>query len=299
VSYSRGELPPALAKDLISHGVDPNKPDPPYIFEGARAGSNFVFSVLGSNDLQQATKGGPLQIDTHSRIVIGRAGQNLYQVGGPELRITTVDADVRNNSAARGNESTYNELTEVFHMGLGSLEERTVVWVDNEFTAKRGVYFPIRGELTVSNDLPAMLRVRRADNNQISELFSYSYPDPPNSLGGFPSRITRFSMTEDGWRPSVELDLLYVQIAKGPLPTEYFAASRFTTTSITFTNFYSNGVSYTVGLSGKVEKNLIPHMKQAREKSTHSTRVVVIFCLATISMIFLWLAATNHKKRNN
>jgi hypothetical protein len=285
----RPAMAPSQLASLAAHGIDLNKLSPPQFFEGARAGNNFFLSaIVNSNDVPKAMVPGPVQIDVISRQVTGRAGTNSYQVGMRELRTTTEgDSETRYNKPARESQSFYEFFNQIVHMGIGGLKEQTAVWVGNEFAVERDGYSPIHGELIISNNLPSVLKISETNAAVPFEIFRYVYPDPPDSLGGFPEKITRFMLVNGEERPAVEYNTLQIQVAKNPLAEDFFAAARFVTTNITFTNSYSKGVSYTMS-DGKVRKNLPPQVILTNAYSSRNARIAIIITFAIVTLVFVF-----------
>jgi len=293
-------MPPAQLAVLAAHGISINTIPPPQFFEGAWAGDNFFISAfVNSNDVPKALEPGPLQIDVISRQITGRAGTNSYQVGMGELRTTTEgDSETHYNKPAGESQSYYVFFSQVVHMGIGGLKDRTVVWVGNEFTAERDGYSPIHGQLIISNNLPSVLKIGGTNTTDPFELFRYVYPDPPDSLGGYPKTITRFMLVNAEKQPAVEYDILQNQLAQHPLAEQNFAAARFVTTNIAFTNVYSKGVSYTES-GGKVKKNIPPELRTMNANLTQRSRILIIICFAIVTLTFVFFSFRSGRTRKS
>jgi len=208
---------------------------------GASAGTNFFKAMLVNGDSAQA------QID-HS-FVVGRGGDICYEFG-----LNSISYGVGSNSFVTGTDMQLISVRQDLDMGLGDVNPASVVWSGNEFGAlnERGLAY--YGELVVSNNRPFILNVRQEKGGPIFKAIEYSYPDPPDRLGGFPAKMTLYSPaynlaghSNGSLKPSNEIVLKSVHLATRHLPVEFFNPDRFKTAAIRYTNIYRDAEIFIPG----------------------------------------------------
>jgi len=213
---------------------------------GARSGTNFYLLTIKDPKAPQHPSEG---------FVVGRDGSNAY-----EFSANAISYGYGSNSLVSGVE-TFSGLTrQLLDMGLGGIEPSSVVWNGNQFSASsilensrygRSEY----GRLEISNNLPFRLTISRERDGPSEEMIEYTYPKPPALLGGFPSKMVFLDTTEDGLKPSLEIMLYSVRLAKRRLPVDYFIADKFKTAAILYTNIYQDAglyISGRRGINGKI-----------------------------------------------
>jgi RNA polymerase sigma factor (sigma-70 family) len=196
-------------------------------YAGARAGSDYYLRYISSPNTPN--------IPAANVSIIGRAGSVLYQVGRDNVSYGSgTNAFVESVNVSFG-------LVRLFlDMGLDEIEPESVVWTGNQFTALNLRGHSEYGELEVSNNLPFAIKVYEQKNSPDFKRIEYQYPNPPASFGGFPTKMTIFTVSEGESKPRMEITLYSVHTADRRLPHDFFGDGQFKTAKIIYTNAYIN-----------------------------------------------------------
>ncbi len=204
-------------------------------YSGARAGTNFFLSIQQYADSQRTV------VQTS-----GRAGTTVYQINQ-----NAISYGFGTNAMTAGVQSLFTLVRQILDMGLGGLNPESVVWDGNQFSSQSDYGPAMYGELEFSNHLPFILRISHGKGSPPFETVEYTYPDPPTALGGFPRKIVLSGQTDDGLKPSIEIELQSVHLAARPLPVGFFSEARFKTAAIIYTNIYTEAGLFVYGNDGK------------------------------------------------
>ncbi len=146
-------------------------------YEGARSGSNFFLRAIADPNL---TPSGPYA----EPFAVGRTSSNAYEFGKQSIAY-----GIGTNALVKNGDLYFSMVAEFLNMGLGQLKPETVTWNENRFSGTNIAGRAIFGELEVSNSMPHKLKISPSDGAPPNLVFDYSYPSPPNSLSGFPSKV--------------------------------------------------------------------------------------------------------------
>ena len=209
-------------------------------YSGARAGANsFLRPIKDPKSPNTSDEGG---------FVFGRSGATAYQLTG-----NSISYGFGTNTFATVVDAMLGLVRQHLDMGLADIKPESVVWNGNEFSAIRDNGDRMHGQLEISNNLPFRLKIAPEQYpSSRQRVIEYTYPDPPNALAGFPARIVISSQFEDGLKPTHEILLQSVHVAKRRLSIDYFDADRFKTAAIIHTNFYINSSLMVYGNDGKL-----------------------------------------------
>ena len=196
-------------------------------YAGARAGSDYYLRYISSPSTPK--------IPAENESIIGRAGVVLYQVGKDNVSYGS-----GTNAFVASVDSMFGLVRQFLDLGLGDVEPESVVWKGNEFTALNQLGKSRYGELEISNSLPFAVNISEQKNSPVIKRVEYQYPNPPASLGGFPTKMTILTLSEGEYKPNLEINLYSVHIADGRLPHGFFSDDRFKTAKTIYTNAYIN-----------------------------------------------------------
>lgn len=274
-------LPPAAIEALKRSGAEVTGPGPIMHFEGAISGTNFYTGRFHEPTGNHGQSAAPI------RIVVGRSGSTLYQVGLNELRIAHDEYD---NPLGIAVTSQFIMVRQLFHMGIGSLREGSVTWDGSQFKAQLSDERLIEGDVEYADGLPASVIVKDTRNDQILYKLKYEFPDPINSLDGFPKVITRLKLSQkDVWEPAHRLELLECKVASIPLDKDRMSPNAFVDQNITFTNLYTNGISVATYADGSILRTKVPPVSQASTGVSRRVLVIVAIGAITLGMLLLWI----------
>lgn len=204
-----------------------NFPKPWRFYEGAKAGYNFFLRSIDSSNAPP--------LSSKSAFSFGRAGSLAYHVSANAISHYT-GTNVLSGSIA----ANFFLSRQFLNLGLGTVEPESVKWNGNQFHANDFSGQELQGVLEISNNLPSSLSISHGTSAPFKTI-RYTYPDPPNSLGGFPSRMLVFAHEDDGIRPAIEIILYSVHIPDKRLPSKFFSEAKLLNTAIAHTNYYVNG----------------------------------------------------------
>jgi RNA polymerase sigma factor (sigma-70 family) len=196
-------------------------------YSGARAGTNFYLRQIKDPKT-------PDQL-TEARFIFGRAGPTVYQLG-----VNNISYGFGSNTFSAVVESLAGLVRQHLNMGLAGIKPDSVVWNSNQFSAINTGGWKVHGELEISNNLPHILKTTLDRDKSTQLVIEYTYPTPPNSLSGFPSRLVISRPFEEVLKPNLEIVLTKVRLAASQLPVDYFSADQFKTAKIIYTNAYTN-----------------------------------------------------------
>jgi hypothetical protein len=266
---------------------------PPVItYRGSRSGSNFfLVSFSGTNQLRQS--------------VAGRRDAETYTVNKNTLNrsIGPGTPQSPNQIPVMGN-VIYMYVCQFLNMGMSDLVPETVAWHENEFEATTAFGNRVYGMLEFSNGLPSRLTVSSGKGAPAERIRSYVYPNPPTSLGGFPSQIIFWRRERANWTPGSELTLMSVKMPSNALGADYFASAQFVNTNIKYLHIESNGLMYNVK-TGRLVQLASP--KGGVKPSTFSGKldpsvrktVVIIWLVVGITIPVSIFAVMKFKKNKN
>ena len=198
-----------------------------HFYAGARAGSDYFLRYISSPNTPN--------IPAENPSIIGRAGSVLYQVGRDNVSYGS-----GTNAFVASVDGMFNLVRQFLDMGLADVETESVVWTDNQFTALNRFGKSRYGELEISNSLPVSINVSEQKNSPVFMRVEYQYPNPPPSLGGFPSKIKIYSVSKGEYKPNLEITLYSVHLAERQLPHDFFGDDQFKTAETIYTNAYIN-----------------------------------------------------------
>jgi RNA polymerase sigma factor (sigma-70 family) len=196
-------------------------------YAGARAGSDYYLRYISSPSTPN--------IPAESEIIIGHAESEFYQVGKNNISYGS-----GTNAFVASVNATFGLVRQLLDMGLGDIEPKSVVWTGNQFTALNKFGKSRYGELEISNNLPFAINVSEQKGSPVFNRIEYQYPNPPDSLGGFPAKMTMFAASSGEYKPDVEVTLYSVHLANKRLPHDFFSDGQFKTAKIIYTNAYTN-----------------------------------------------------------
>ncbi|HWY32687.1 MAG TPA: sigma-70 family RNA polymerase sigma factor [Candidatus Acidoferrum sp.] len=196
-------------------------------YAGARAGSDYYLRYISSPNTPN--------IPGQDVSVFGRTGSMPYQVGQNNFLYGS-----GTNAFVASIDSMFGLVRQFLDMGLGDIDPERVVWTGNQFTALDRFGKSRYGELVVSNNLPFAIKVSMQKNSPVFKRVEYQYPNPPASLGGFPAKMTIFTLSEGEYKPELQITLYAVHIADRRLPHGFFDDEQFKTAKILYTNAYLN-----------------------------------------------------------
>jgi len=273
-------LPPAVVEALKRAGADVEGPGPVMRFEGAKSSTNFYIGEFREPKGEVGQGAAPI------RIVVGRSGSTLYQVGLNELRITDGEYD---NPVGAAVTSQFVLVRQLFQMGIGSLKEGSVTWDGSQFSGQLDDGRSIEGDVEYADGLPFSVTIKNSNKDQVLYKLQYEYPDPISSLDGFPKTITRLKLSQrDGWVPTHRLEFLECKVASKPLGKDHMSPSAFIDKNITFTNRYTNNISVTTFADGEVLRTAVPPMSQTSTGVSRRVLVIVLISAITLGML-LWI----------
>jgi hypothetical protein len=259
-------------------------------YEGARAGTNFFLrKITGPN---AAPKPAP------SELVAGRAGSNIYQ-----LNSNLVTYSFGKTRIQEGVSDSFTLLSEFLSMGLINVEPKSVIWNGDHLTAlDTRTGNQVFGELQLSNGLPSSLTIRKQERSRPYNVFVYSYPDPPRSRGGYPSKILVLNADGPGQEPTplTEFEIVSLRLAAQPLSEEFFDSSRFKGSNIIHTNVFSNSVMFASTKAGKMLE--VPTKEVPRDVLRRRKFVIFFVCLVILAagpIIIFGVAKKSQHQKNN
>ena len=200
---------------------------PEQFYAGARAGSDYYLRSISSPNTPN--------IPGQDVSIFGRIGSMRYQVGQNNFLYGS-----GTNAFVASIDSMFGLVRQFLDMGLGDVDPKSVVWIDNQFTALDRFGKSRYGELVVSNNLPFAIEVSEQKNSPVFKKVEYQYPSPPASLGGFPAKMTISTISEGEYKPELEITLYAVHIPDRRLPHDFFSGEQFKTSKNIYTNAYIN-----------------------------------------------------------
>lgn len=257
-------------------------------YEGARAGSNFFLTLYP--DALEMSNG-----QSHALFVLGRAGSSPYEFSANSVTRSIGSSILQTNVSL-----LYRETSRFLNMGITVHDPQSVVWTGNNFTATAGNE-RIRGELVVSNNLPSKL-ILSWKTNKVYRMVEYTYPSPPASLQGFPSKMLEFGPSNSVLVPKGETELFFVHLSEQPLSNDFFRDARFIGTNITHTNIYSNNVLYVSSKKGTMVRAVINRSPSAAHRDGHRlivfAAILVLFVVGAIFTIVLGIRKNPIQQKN-
>jgi hypothetical protein len=164
----------------------------------------------------------------------------MYFLNGNTLTRSFDPADAKSpNPSAVLSDAMRKYACQFLNMGMADLNPESVVWRGNEFEAVRNGNIPLHGRLELSNGIPARLLLSPNDHASAERRISYIYPNPPDSIGCFPSQITLWTKGEV-WRGDITMELDHVKIVSNELGNDFFASTQFEKNNIKYFNFETN-----------------------------------------------------------
>ncbi|HTV42419.1 MAG TPA: hypothetical protein VMF08_17760, partial [Candidatus Sulfotelmatobacter sp.] len=174
-----------------------------------------------------------------TQFAAGRSGTVEYQCSQ-----NAISYGFGSNALTEGIEVYYTMTRQFLDMGLAETEPESVKWQGDTFTAtNRNGAFQY-GELSISNGLPSRLEIAAAKGSSPYKVIDYTYPNPPSSFDGFPAKMVISGESDGAFIPEVEMQFYSIHLAARPLPNNFFAATRFLTPNIVYTNIFSNSDVY-------------------------------------------------------
>jgi hypothetical protein len=238
---------------------------------GARAGSNYFLQILsGSNGLPDLSE---------KRLIAGRSGTAVYEVSQ-----NAISFGVGSNGLVGNVRVFYIVTRQYLGMGISEIEPESLRWVGNTFTATNNHGLAIFGELSISNGLPCRLGVSVAKGSPPYKVVEYTYPNPPQSLSGFPSKMIISRAPYGVAKPFCEVSFYSVQLARRPLSNDFFAAAQFIGTNNIYTNLYSNADLYVQNSRGQMVKAPYVILKSGGYTNSRP-RALVFLCLVLATII--------------
>jgi hypothetical protein len=215
-------------------------------YRGARSGRNFFFCRLsGTNNAGELADGPHIS---------GRSGSKSYHFNPNTVIYTHKEPENVKDPLKYSTRGIYAFLCQFLNFGLADIKPEAVVWNGNDLTGEQSDGTPFVGELQISNGLPASLKISRSKSEPPYKACAYIYPDPPSSLGGFPSRIVLSVLFDGKLQPWKEFSLIDVKVPKQRLGENFFDEQQFRSTNIAFVHFYTNGVLYELRKDGTSRK---------------------------------------------
>lgn len=240
---------------------------------GARSGSNYFLQVISNSNLLQ---------DLNKRqLIAGRSGSNLY-----ELSRNAVSFATGSNALTVGVGMLFTFTRQALDMGLAEVKPESVKWSGNTFTATEDSGNSRTGELLISNGLPARLEV--SNKKGAYKVIEYAYPDPPDSFGGFPSKMMISSESKGQLDPHLEVIFYSVRLATDKLPENYFSAAQFVGTNIAHTNIYQGADLYVQNRLGQMVK-APDSIRKSGGHTNARPRTLIFLCFAIVTSVPLAL----------
>lgn len=254
-------------------------------YVGARAGSNYILQIVSnSNALVNLSE---------RQLITGRSG-----VGAYEFTQNAVNYGIGSNALTGGVGTLFTLTRQFLDMGIGTIEPESVKWEGNTFTAMDIYGRSQYGELEISNGLPLRLGISNAKGSPPYKMVEYTYPDPPTSLNGFPSKMAISGKSEGKLKPFGEVLFYSVQLATQPLSDNFFAAAQFAGPNIMHTNIYSNSDLYVGNRRGQMVKAPDSVRKSGGHTNSRS-RAVIFLCFALATVIPIAFFIFLRKKQTN
>lgn len=238
-------------------------------YVGARAGSNYILQIVAnSNALVNLSE---------RQLITGRSG-----VGAYEFTQNAVNYGIGSNALTGGVGTLFTLTRQFLDMGIGTIEPESVKWEGNTFTAMDIYGRSQYGELEISNGLPLRLGISNAKGSPPYKMVEYTYPDPPTSLNGFPSKMAISGKSEGKLKPFGEVLFYSVQLATQPLSDNFFAAAQFAGPNIMHTNIYSNSDLYVGNSHGQMVKAPDSIRKSGGYVNSRGRELVILFSVLAI-----------------
>ena len=219
-------LPLTVSKSLGSNSV--------HYYAGALSKSNFSLRFISDPSEPKDSN--------HLDTIVAKSGSSVYEIGGHGLIY-----GIGSNALAQDVRANFGLTRQIVCMGTGEIETETISWDGNNFTAKSILGKNVHGALLVSNDLPFRLEVWLADDPLSYKAIEYTYPNPPDSLAGYPAKSLIYYKSQNGLAPLAEVELKSIKVAAEELKPEFFSESRYDD-RITYAEMYSDSNHYTFGV---------------------------------------------------
>jgi hypothetical protein len=234
-----------------------------------------------------------------SMLIAGRLDSKAYNVVSNAVYFGAEKFDVKDPQSSdrisQACDSAFQLISQFLHMGLGDIDPHTVAWKGNEFVARNWRGTSEHASLDLSNGLPWKLTFRWQDRAPPFKTLSYVYPNPRDSLSGFPAAITISTLSNGELRPFLEITFSSVRLADHPLPKEFFSPSRFITANTVYTNVFSHDKFTSISPKGTVT---VPMTAIVGDKRITWRRAVIVGSLVLLA-VFPFTLFWRMRKCNN